>query len=359
MSENGKNRASNEYRRRAILRSAGAAGASMALGGGVVGTVSAATACHLPDQSEQASEENYEWRRSNSNYYVDSYSTTYDHLTELQSGLVYQGSTYIDDVSRWYHFFRSFGAGYTQRKPGSADKSEYDPIQYMTHQELKISNDNTSVASLYTTDNPADVGAAPSPNNGDDLNYDSAAWTVALAALATTNTYAAVAIPAGQALAALLDNGESDSGDTVTYMWDYENGSGPCEAVHFANYEFHSHDGESHCDFHVRQEVGHYGHYWAKNRYDVYVDPVPDNVQSVDGSTTSDTSTASAGDHPLPSDSGYTDFLERTNAATKVPFDDIENSRVKELADAGPVYRARNPYSEVTKSSGPDGSVEK
>lgn len=359
MPENGKDRTCNEYKRRAILRSAGAAGASMAFGGGAVGTVSAATACHLPDQREQASEENYEWHRSTSNYYVDSYSTTYDHLTELQAGLVYVGSKYIDLQGQWYHFFRSFGTGYTQRKPGWEDKSQYEPIQYMTHQELKISNDNTSVAALYTTDNPREVGAAPSPDNGDDLNYDSAAWTVALAALSTTNTYAAVAIPAGQALAALLDNGKSDSGDTVTYNWDYENGSGPCEAVHFAKYEFHSHDGESHCAFNVQQEVGHYGHYWAENQFDVYVDPVPDYIYGVEGSTTSDTSTASADNRPEAGAPEYTDFLERTNAATKVPLDDIENPRVKELADGGPVYRARNPYAEVTKSSGPDGSVEK
>lgn len=359
MPEDGNERTRNGYRRRAILRSAGAAGASMALGGGAVGTVSAATSCHLPNQSEQDTEENYEWRRSNSEYYVDSYSTTYDHLTEIQAGLVYQGSDYIDTVGRWYHFFRSFGAGYTQRKQGWEDKSAYEPIQYMTHQELEISNDNTSVASLYTTDNPADVGAAPSPEDGDDLDYGSAAWTVALAALSTTNTYAAVAVPAGQALAALLNNGESDYGDTVTYTWDYENGSGPCEAVHFANYEFHSHDGESHCTFHVRQEIGHYGHYWAENQFDVYVDPVPDYIYGTEGSTTSDASTASAGNRPEPGAPEYTDFLERSNAATKVPLDDIENPRVKELADGGPVYRARNPYSEVTKSSGPDGSVEK
>lgn len=329
----------------------------MTLGIGVVGTTSAATACQLPDKEDKDNEENYQWRRSNSDYYEDS-SSTYDYLTEIQSGLVYKGSEYVDTVDRWYHFFRSFGAGYTQRKESWESKSGYEPIDWMDYQKLEITNDNTSVASLYTTDNSTDVGAAPSPSDGDDLNFGPAAWTVALAALSTTSTYAAVAIPAAQALGVLLDNGESASGDTVTYKYDYEWQNGPCEGIHFANYEFHSHEGESHCDFHVRNVVTHCGHYGIENRYDVYVDPVS-NLDTIEGDRTTDTATTSDTDRPSPGTSGYTDFLEESNGIKKIPFDAIDNPRSRELADGGPIYRSLNPSAVVTEQSDRAGSGEK
>jgi len=359
MQDEEKSSLGSEYRRRAILRSAGLAGTSLALGSGVIGSASAATACKLPDNEDQDSEENYEWRRSKSDYYEDTDSSTYDHLTEVQSGLVYKSSTYIDDQGQWYHFFRSFGAGYTQRKESWQSSSGYEPIDWMDYQKLEISNDDTSSAALYTTSNPKEAGAAPSPENGDDLNYGPAAWTVALAALSTTSTYAAVAIPAAQALGVLLDNGESDDGDTVTYKYDYEWQNGPCEAVHFASYEFYSFDGESHCQFSVRNVITHCGRYGVENQYNVFVDPVPDNIQSTDGPTTSDTTTLSGSrDRPEPGTSEYTEFLERGTAAEKIPSDDISDPRIKELANGGPVYRARNPYTEVTQTSGRAGSGE-
>lgn len=344
MPDNKENRTDSISNRRNILRSVGAAGATMTLAG-VLGTASAAMSCQLPDQSQQDSVEDYEWERSNSDYYVSSNTNPLARLTEIQSGLVYFGSMFDDEVTnQWHHYFRSFGAGYTLQQ--TYPDGEYEPTPSMSHQELKISNDNESVASLFVSPNPTKVGAAPSPNNGDNLNYGSAAWTAALAALSGTSTYAAVAIPTVQAFANLLDNDESGSSGSVTYNWSYGYDDTPCESVHFAEYLFQSAENEHHCNFTVRQEIGQYSGLWVMNQYDVYVDPVPY------------ASIASADNRPNPGTTEYTDFLERTNAATKVPFDDIENPSVKDLADGGAVYRARNPYVEVTESSGGGESAE-
>ncbi|WP_144060703.1 twin-arginine translocation signal domain-containing protein [Salinarchaeum sp. Harcht-Bsk1] len=343
MSENREHRRGSKYNRRNILRSAGAAGASMTLAG-VLGTASAATSCQLPDQSQQDSLEDYEWERSNSDYYESSNTNPLTRLTEIQSGLVYLGSKFLEITGKWHHFFRSFGAGYTLQETYS--EGEYEPTSSMSHQELKISNDNEDVASIFVSPNSKEVGAAPSPNNGDDLNYGSAAWTAATAALSGTSTFAAVAIPTVQAFAALLDNGESGSSSSVTYNWSYGTSDAPCESVHFAKYQFKSHEGSHHCNFTVRQEIGQYSGLWVMNEYDVFVKAAP-YIR-----------TASAESRPEPGTQEYIDFLERTNVATKVPADDLESPRVQELAGDGAVYRAQNPQIHITKRSGGGESAE-
>lgn len=352
MSKNRDNRTDRIYNRRNILRSAGAAGASMTLAG-VLGTASAATSCHLPDQSEQSSVEDSEWKRSNSDYYVSSNDPLY-RLTEIQSGLVYKGSSYDDAINKWLHHFQSFGAGYALQQ--TYPDGEYEPTASISHQELKISNNNESMAAIFVSPNPTQVGAAPSPGNGDDLDFGSAAWTVALAALSGTSTYAAVGIPAAQAFAALLDNDEPGSNGPVTYPWSYGMDNAPCESVHFAKYSFKSLEGEHTCNFSVRQEIGQYSGLWVMNEYDVFVNPLPYDPRRP---RLSNSDIESDDDRPKPGTPEYTDFLERTNAATKVPFDDIEDSRIRKLSEGGPIYRARNPSVKVVERSDGGESAEK
>lgn len=250
-------------------------------------------------------------------------------------------------MDRWYHYFRSFGAGYTQRKYWKW--SEYKPASALRFQRLKISNIDTRAASLFTTDNSTDVGAAPSPSTGDNLNFGPAAWTAALAALGTTSTYAAVAIGAAQAVGVLLNNDESESGNTVTYEYEYEYYDGPCEAVHYAKYHFGSHAGESLCRFSVSNVVTYSGAGGIETVYGVYVDPIPDPLQSA----TNITSTVDADTRPEPGSPNHTDFLVKNNLAKRIAFDDIQIPHLRKLADGSPVYWASNPVVKITTSSGP------
>ncbi len=343
-------------RRRSLLKSIGITGATISVGARAIGTAEAAGNCHLRDNSVNHSPEDYDWKRSNSSHNVNNSNLEYDRLTQLQTGLVHQASTYVSDVDKWLHFFRSFGAVYTKRKHGYEDKSAYSPIGMTKYQKLKITNDQPNSASLYTTQNKNDTGVAPAPNRGDDLkdslNFGAAAWTVALAALGT-NPYVGGAIAIGQAVGALFgDNHHSIDNNSVTFKWPYEFQYGPCECVHYSNYTFHSVNGESLADFHTTQTGTYSGHGGVQDRYDVYVDPVPGGLQATQGSTISSRSSETLiTDPPSPGTEEYTSFLEKSDFVERVPQEQIMNQQIEKLSNGGPLYKAVNPYSEVSVSS--------
>lgn len=328
--------------RRRVLQSLGSVGAGLTFGSATVGTASAASGCGLPDKEDSTTEESYLDHDEDPAHYEDTDGSTYDHLTQLQTSMIYKSADYLDP--EWIHDFRAGGYANTQRKRSWESTSGYELFGNMNYVKLTIENLDSNLAGLWTTSDPDWVGAAPAPSSGNDLNYGKAAYTVMVLAM-RTNPYVAGVIGAAQLAGALLDNNESDSGYIQEYTWDYDWDDEPCENSHFARFRMESKDGNSAAHVAVDNVATNSGHGGVETSYSMYVDPVGKM------SVTSDDSTVDSNTQPRPGDADYTDFLVQNGLARKIPFEKIQDPELRELADGRPVYRALNPQVRIESTS--------
>lgn len=212
----------NRISRRNILRSAGITGAG--IGFGI--QPARASHCRIPNEYQSSSEEEYEEKYTDVEFYVSEGSSyKYDRAIEMSSSVIYAESVYADD--HWNHFFRTGGYAVTKRKESYESDSAYSFYPNIYEMRLTLES-RDSVSALLTPSESNQVGAYPPPSGWSHESYGKAAYTVMLAVL-STNPKLGAAITAGQAISAFVDNNESASGSTHEYPWKYDTSDDICE----------------------------------------------------------------------------------------------------------------------------------
>jgi hypothetical protein len=236
-------------------------------------------------------------------------------------------------------------------------KSSYDFDAGHRYVKTVIDNNDTSRAALYTTNNQKDVTITPAPADDGDPNMGAAAFTLMTAVLGT-NPYVGGAITAAQIISALTHTSKNKDGSKVEYKWDYDFDNEPCEEAHFIRFLMESFQGEETANLTVQDEVAYDGYGGVNITFDMFVDAVPDNLQSFNagaatGSAAYSSTPGRGKSVPEPGEPGYTGWLVRNGFAKRIANDEIQRDEVKEIAKGGPVFRATNPAVQVETTSSP------
>lgn len=313
--------------------------ASNVIGSGIAvsGTVSAGNNCGFDGTSGNYDEINSESEKNEvySEENIPS-GSGYEYAIENRSSAIHGSSEVID--GRWLHTF--YTGSYIMTKRRDRNYSDYNWFENVYSHRLSIDNKKTSTSSLYTTDNPYDIGAAPSPSGSTDGDYGDAAYTVFKILLSVASAKLATAVSAAELTSQMLDNGESDdSYGYREYTWAYDPSSLPCEASNYCHFMIRNHDDYSTARVKIHEyAVADMGNVNSSVSFTYSVDPMG-NIQSIDSDEVLDMEE-------------QIKIMENSEKFKKIPYEEIENKTKKELANGNPIYRALDPDVSITSQTG-------
>ena len=325
--------------RRSVLQTVSGVSAVGAFGLGAVENVTASTHCcpclnrEEGDYSERDPEETevaQDDKQDNVN------GNPYEYAMDNRHSAMLGSSDYID--GRWQHTFYVGSYFRSYRRPGgSNDSDDWELYREVLSHGMRLDNKREDTSSLYTTNNPYDVGAAPPPNESDsDLGqYGDEAFTAVQLILSRYNPKVAIGLTAAELAYQLLDNDESEQdSDPITYQWNYNEEK--CEAENYCHFIVRPHDdhriAEVTVDMYASSAFSSTG---GDLYFDLYVDPY----------TSNDFDSGDYGDSSLSdmSEEERRQFMTESSKFQKIPYDEIEDDHEKEMADGEPIWRALDP----------------
>jgi len=327
--------------RRSLLQTISGASAAGAFGLGAVGTVTASGHC-CPcldgDEKDYSDIDPEESEAAQDNKQENADGDPYEYAMDNRHCAILGSSEKID--GRWLHTFYVGSYFRSARRPGgSSDSEDWELYPNVNGHYIDIYNKREDTTSIFTTDDPYDVGATPSPNGSDsDLGqYGDEAFTTVQLILSRTNPQVATALTAAELAYQMLDNGEEeqDSGP-ISYSWIYGNGNEKCEAENYCHFIVRPYDGHRIAEVQVTMYAGSgLASVGGDLYFDLYVDPYnSNNFDSTDyrNSSLSDMS-----------EEEERRFMTDSSKFQKIPYDEIEDDYKREMANGEPIWRALDP----------------